>query len=312
MAKKKASPAGEGDAAMAEPAEKKSRKRKLQAYVSASTKRSSLHFHETNPRYIDRHAAKKLRESLKKNGLVEPIVVNKRTVANGFPESQDGMLTIVGGHQRTKAADEIYNWPDGGDDYDVPIALIEVPHGRELELLVSLNNPSIQGMWDADLLEAVLADPDIEVANTGFERADLAHLLDDGMLDGLFGAAGAAQAAAEAPIVDALNEIRGVSQQFEKAVEADRESSGDGGALSPAGPDPDNMRQLLVDRRKAFIDKQQDNNATEFMLVFIAENEPQLARFLYAADLPMDNRYLPLSILADKLGVSLDEPEPIA
>jgi hypothetical protein len=291
---------------------------KLQGYQPVTLKRSTLNFHEQNPRFIDSHAFRKLRDSLKRNRLVEPVVVNRRLAANGFPEEQDGMLVIVGGHQRTKAADSLMSYPEKAEDYEVPGALIEVPPGREKEILVSLNNPGLQGQWDASILEDLLGSEGIDIANTGFERADLAHILDDGMLDGLFGEAGTAQAKMDAPIVDQLNDIHATARQFEKDVKAaaaaDPEASPSpaGPAEAPEGPpeprteknDPELMREGMIQRRREYVERQAANNATQFLLVFVAETEEQLGRFLYDAGLP-DENYMSLGVLAEKLGVPL-------
>lgn len=102
-------------------------------------KMSELIPSEYNPRAISPTAMEGLKESLKRFGLVEPIVWNKRTGR------------IVGGHQRHKVMSE-----QGVEETDV----VEVDLGEteEVALNIALNNPAIQGDWDesaAELLQEV-------------------------------------------------------------------------------------------------------------------------------------------------------------
>ena len=68
----------------------------LQQFEYGTVKRSKIKFADYNPRIIDETNQKKLVKAIRENGLIEPLVWNKRT----------GVL--VGGHQRLTAADKIY------------------------------------------------------------------------------------------------------------------------------------------------------------------------------------------------------------
>lgn len=60
----------------------------LQQFEYGTVKRSQIKFADYNPRIIDESNQKKLVKAIRENGLIEPLVWNKRT----------GVL--VGGHQR--------------------------------------------------------------------------------------------------------------------------------------------------------------------------------------------------------------------
>lgn len=138
--------------------------KELQHFKFGTVKRSQIKFADYNPRIIDESNQKKLIKAIKENGLIEPLVWNKRT----------GVL--VGGHQRLTAADKIYR----KKDYEVPVAIIDVDEKTEKKLNVQLNNPSMQGDWDLDEL-AKLSD-DVSFEDMGFDKADIDFMF-DGELD---------------------------------------------------------------------------------------------------------------------------------
>lgn len=132
----------------------------LQHFEFGKVKRSQIKLADYNPRIIDQSNQKKLVKMIRKNGLIEPLVWNKR----------DGIL--VGGHQRLTAADKIYR----GKDYDVPVAIIDVDEKTEKELNVQLNNPSIQGTWDLGKLADMSKDVSFE--DMGFSKTDIDFMFD--------------------------------------------------------------------------------------------------------------------------------------
>lgn len=106
-----------------------------------------------NPRDISDRAFEGLKESIKKFGFVDPIIVNKRSG------------NIIGGHQRLKAAQSL-------EMTDVPVVEIDVGDIEEKALNVTLNNQSISGFY-TDTLQDLLA----EVSNELEDFNDL--LLND-------------------------------------------------------------------------------------------------------------------------------------
>jgi ParB-like chromosome segregation protein Spo0J len=95
-----------------------------------------------NPRAIGEPALAGLIESLKKFGMVDPIIVNIRT----------GLM--VGGHQRLKAAAAL-GWTE------VPTIEVDLSPSQEKALNVTLNNPKISGHYTEalqDILEELRVD----------------------------------------------------------------------------------------------------------------------------------------------------------
>lgn len=110
-----------------------------------------------NPRAISDKAKKKLRENIKRVGLIDLPIWNKRT---GH---------IVGGHQRMSALDAL----EGTSDYDVMVTVVDLDEKTEKEQNIILNNPEVQGYYDLDKLGAMFKEGKIEGANTGFDDADI-------------------------------------------------------------------------------------------------------------------------------------------
>lgn len=104
----------------------------------------------------------KLQRSLREFDLVQPIVWNRTT---GH---------IVGGHQRVQIL------RDEGVA-EVECVVVELSLEREKALNVALNNSRVGSDWDAEKLIDLVSElqdlPDIDVTLTGFDAADLTHLL---------------------------------------------------------------------------------------------------------------------------------------
>lgn len=109
-----------------------------------------------NPRKISKKELQKLVESIKKYGLVQPIVVNKD-------------YTIIGGHQRVEACRQI-----GLTEVDVYVLDLNAEDERILNL--ALNR--ISGEWDEGALYDLLNDlaEKNRLALTGFDTKELEKL----------------------------------------------------------------------------------------------------------------------------------------
>ena len=89
---------------------------------------------EYNPRQLTKDQHKDLTDSIKRFGLVDPLIVNI------YPERKN---ILVGGHQRLKIAQEL-------DIKDIPCVEVELNPDQERELNIRLNKNS--GEWDYDAL----------------------------------------------------------------------------------------------------------------------------------------------------------------
>lgn len=127
--------------------------------------RSEIHFAGYNPREISDGSASTLKRGIKKYGLLGGLVVNK-TTSN----------TLVSGHQRLTQLDKLekYNPDTHENDYKVAVELIEVDETAEKEIVVLLNNPNAQGVWNYDKLRELI--PQIDYKNAGLTDADLSMI----------------------------------------------------------------------------------------------------------------------------------------
>ena len=89
-----------------------------------------------NPRHISAEALAGLKASVKRFGLVEPIVWNKRT------------KHVVGGHQRIKALREMGH-------AEAQVVIVDLPAREEKALNLALNNPHIAGEFTDGVAEMV-------------------------------------------------------------------------------------------------------------------------------------------------------------
>lgn len=124
--------------------------------------RSKIIRAQYNPKSIDAHAAKRLKESIKKNTLVDPLVWNKR---NGV---------LVGGHQRLDALDAL----EGTLDYHLTVSAIDVDEKKEKEINVTLSNVALMGSFDQAALAALLeSTPDLDLSAMAMTQADFISLV---------------------------------------------------------------------------------------------------------------------------------------
>lgn len=126
--------------------------------------RSEINLAYYNPRKIKDDNKKKLKKILKdeKIGLVETLLYNKQT------------KNCVSGHQRITQLDEL----EGNLNYYLDCAVINVPLEIEIKINVLLNQKSIQGEFDAEILKEIKETyPDMDFLNDlCFEKFDLDFL----------------------------------------------------------------------------------------------------------------------------------------
>lgn len=132
---------------------------------------------EYNPRNITHTMLEKLKKGLQEFGCVQPIVANDATA------TRKGQYTVVGGHQRLKAAKEL-GWKE------VPCQIIHEPDvKREKALNLALNK--VSGEWNFDKLGEVLADLDdggFDIELSGFDSIEVKELegIDESLSSGAF------------------------------------------------------------------------------------------------------------------------------
>lgn len=135
---------------------------KYQKFEIQTIKRGEIKNAEYNPRIMDKEAKKRLKNGLKKHGLVSTLTWNKRTG------------NLVGGHQRLEQLDAL----EKNKDYSLDVCVIDVPLEEEAVLNVHLNNPSMMGDWNLDKLAEMTEEFDISFDEMGFSKLDVDFLFD--------------------------------------------------------------------------------------------------------------------------------------
>lgn len=99
-----------------------------------------------------------IERSLKRHGLVQPVVWNCRT------------NTVVSGHQRLTVL-------EAQGETEVTVSVVDLDDIQEKELNVALNK--ITGEWDDDKLSVILNELGEEAADTGFTLPEIDVLRDE-------------------------------------------------------------------------------------------------------------------------------------
>lgn len=135
---------------------------KYQRFTPMTVHRSEIKLAEYNPRVMDKESKKRLKKNLQDNGLVTALVWNKRTG------------NLVGGHQRIEQLDAL----EKTQDYSLTVDVIDVDEREEAKINVLLNNPSMQGDWDLDLLADMTEHFGISFDDMGFSKLDVDFMYD--------------------------------------------------------------------------------------------------------------------------------------
>lgn len=125
--------------------------------------RDDIHPADYNPRAIDLPAQIKLRNGLRKFGMVDNFTWNIRTG------------NLVGGHQRLALMDQEFGKDTG---YSVYVTIVDYPVPEEKALNVLLNNDGAQGMFDWTKLGTMLAnEKEFDIDDAGFDSVGLQRVL---------------------------------------------------------------------------------------------------------------------------------------
>jgi hypothetical protein len=138
----------------------------VQGFKAVRVHRSRLKNAPYNPRTISEKAKGKLKENLRRVGLVETIVWNFRTG------------NIVGGHQRLGICDSIMESPD----YWLDVAMNDFDDMTEREQNIFLNNPEVQGDWDMEKLGKLFKEDKIGIERSGFDTGVIYQMFGDSPL----------------------------------------------------------------------------------------------------------------------------------
>jgi hypothetical protein len=118
---------------------------------------------EYNPRQLTKEQHKDLTDSIKRFGLVDPLIVNTH---------KDRKNIVVGGHQRLRIAQEL-------NIKEIPCVEVELTPAKERELNIRLNKNSGEWNWDELANHFDVS----ELIDWGFNDKDLSFFDLDGMTD---------------------------------------------------------------------------------------------------------------------------------
>tara|TARA_R100001086_G_scaffold94341_1_gene46949 strand:+ start:1436 stop:2521 length:1086 start_codon:yes stop_codon:yes gene_type:complete len=127
---------------------------------------NDLVFAEYNPRQLTKEQYKNLKDSIKRFGLVDPVIINK---------NKDRENIVIGGHQRLKIAKDL-------NIEKIPCVELDLTIDQEKELNVRLNKNT--GEWDWDALGNYfdvesLIDWGFTNEELQFETPDVVGLIDE-------------------------------------------------------------------------------------------------------------------------------------
>lgn len=108
---------------------------------------------------MDDDARDRLKENIKRVGLLEVIIWNETTG------------NVLSGHQRIEIIDGL----EKCDDYKLEVAVVRMTAEEERRQIIFMNNELTQGDYDAMKLGSLL--PSIDPANTGFKLPELEAMI---------------------------------------------------------------------------------------------------------------------------------------
>ncbi|MEK9159266.1 MAG: DNA methyltransferase [Patescibacteria group bacterium] len=133
----------------------------MSALKVVSVSITELNVAQYNPRKISADAFEQIKESIRRFGLLGPIIVNSAPNRRNI---------VIGGHQRMKAAKAL-------DFEKIPVLYVNIPDEiKEKELNLRLNQNT--GEWDMELLKEFDIDLLLDV---GFDDFDLQEIWDDSL-----------------------------------------------------------------------------------------------------------------------------------
>ena len=133
---------------------------KYQKFTVETIQRKDIKTASYNPRQIDDENKKRLQKGIQENGLVEPLVWNRRTG------------NLVSGHQRLAIIDKL----ERSQNYELDVSVIDVDEQTEKKLNVQLNNTSMQGSFDLDMLGNLALEFEGGLSDLGFSDFDIEYM----------------------------------------------------------------------------------------------------------------------------------------
>lgn len=135
----------------------------LGEYTLETIDREQLKDAPYNPKYLPDENKRRLKKIVERQGLVMPIVWNRRT----------GHL--VDGHQRVSVLDSIKRTRD----YSIRCIVVDMTEQQEREANVALNNLQARGEVDMERYASLLSDNTLSLDAMGFDTSDVYRMFGD-------------------------------------------------------------------------------------------------------------------------------------
>jgi hypothetical protein len=133
---------------------------KYKSSETVTINRSQVNFAPYNPRKKSAKVVAELKRNFKKVGFLGGIVWN------------DVTGNLISGHKRTETLDLIHDYDGTPEtDYQIKVEKVSIDEKTEKEQNIFMNNSSVQGEYDMDMLKDLL--PDIDTRAAGFNDHDL-------------------------------------------------------------------------------------------------------------------------------------------
>ena len=221
--------------------------------------RTQIQLAAYNPRRASPEARRRMRDNLKKVGLVGPSLVwNKRTG------------NLVQGHLRLAALDVL----EGKEEYLVDATVVDWPLPKEKQQNVFFNNSWAQGQFDLEALGSLLADDLAHLDSFGMDPVEVQHLFPGDERFGSLFQDVEPEASTMPGAKDALDEIEG-----DRAEEKDRNAEL---KKLEAQQRAEQAAEATKQQRKDFGQVMDAANASDFYVVIVCKDGGQATRVLTA------------------------------
>lgn len=275
---------------------------KYQKFTAVTIQRSEIKNAPYNPRQIKQTNLARLREGVKKHGLVGAITWNATT---GH---------VVGGHRRLEVLDAL-EAKNGNDDYALTVDKIEVPLAEEKAINLLLNNKKAQGEDNLIQLQSLfeeMQEEGIPFEDAGYTFADIQNIFPDTFLPPEI----EEQNEANADTIDTLSdfkeagkeqdaEFRAQMQSFQQENPdasyglSDNEEAAPQAEPASVAPPPDpehpdwkHDKDYFHEHRGRTVENNRDfENETDVILSLYFQNNAQLQAFQRAFNLPDQRSY---------------------
>lgn len=289
-------------------------KRILQSSEAATINRRDVQFAPYNPRQIAKPEFDRLVASIRRFGLVDKPIVNRRSPAKGWADGES--MTFIGGHQRIRACDHVF----GSEEYELRVELIDVDEATERALNVALNNPMLQAQFDLELLQQTvewLHERGADLEDTGYTRVEFSQMFDDKFVAGLFGD----QAEEESPYIEQLQAMKDAGREAKSRAaggelppsSVSSTSSVESAPAEPPAPvSADDVNADLARKRERYKDQAgfADTNFVYVALVFDDEEQTK-SFFAYLRTKGLyESRYYDAEQFAAAVGLGWPGGEP--